>query len=175
MIETMLEVRRSVLDCFNKLHQILLQVVRHDPLCRRFMGVPGVGPVAALTFKVGVGDPLRFARSRTVGAHFGLTPRRRQSGESIDFEGRITKRGDTTVREALCEAAAGMLMRFKRWSALKAWGLKIAKRSSMMCAIVAVARKLASVLHRMWVDGVEYQYGMGAKITGNMRPKLLRA
>jgi transposase len=71
MIETMLDVRRVVFDSFNKLHKILLQVVQHDKVCRRFMTVPGVGPVAALSFKVGVDDPLRFARSRTVGAHFG--------------------------------------------------------------------------------------------------------
>ncbi|MDE2184531.1 MAG: IS110 family transposase [Alphaproteobacteria bacterium] len=169
MIETMLEVRRTVFECFNKLHKILLQVVRHDPLCRRFMTVPGVGPVASLTYKVGVDDPLRFARSRTVGAHFGLTPRRHQSGTSIDFEGHITKQGDFTVREALCEAAASMLLRAKSWSALRAWGLKIAKRTSMMCAIVAVARKLASILHRMWIDGTEFKYGMGAKITPHMK------
>lgn len=174
MIETMLEVRRVVFEGYNKLHKIVLQAVQHDSLCRRFMTVPGVGPVAALSFKVGVDDPFRFRRSRTVGAHFGLTPRRHQSGESIDYEGHITKQGDFNVREALCEAAASMLLRAKSWSALKAWGHKIAKRSSMMCAIVAVARKLASILHRMWIDGTEFRYGMGAKVTPQMRMKRAR-
>ncbi len=174
MIETMLEVRRVVFEGHNKLHKIVLQAVQHDPVCRRLMTVPGVGPVTALTFKVGVDDPLRFSRSRTVGAHFGLTPKRHQSGESIDYEGRITKQGDFNVRKALCEAAASMLLRAKRWSALRAWGLKIAKRSSTMCAIVAVARKLASILHRMWIDGTEFNCGMGAKVTPHMRLKRAR-
>jgi transposase len=174
MITTMLEVRRAVHQGFEKLHKVLLQVVGHDALCRRFMTVPGVGPVAALSFRVGVDDPHRFARSRTVGAHFGLTPRRHQSGTSIDFEGHISKRGDLGVREALCEAAASLLLRVKKWSALKAWGMKIVKRSSMMCAIVAVARKLAAILHRMWIDGTDFQWTAGARITPAMRLKLAR-
>jgi transposase len=103
------------------------------------MTVPDVGPVASLSFKVGVDDPLRFTRSRTVGTHFGLTPRRHQSGSSIDYEGRIIKQGDVSVREALCEAAASLLPRVRKWSALRAWGLRVAKRSSMLCAIVVVA------------------------------------
>jgi transposase len=117
-----------------------------DAVCRRFMTVPGVGPIAALTFKVAVDDPHRFSRSRTVGAHFGLTPKRHQSGSSIDFTGCITKQGDISVREALCEAAASMMLRSRRRSAIRAWGLKIAKKRSMLCAITAVARKLAAVL-----------------------------
>jgi transposase len=83
------------------------------------MTVPGVGPGTALSFKVGADDPRRFTRSRTVGAHFGLTPRRHQSATSIDFEGRITKQGDVNVREALCEAAASLLLRVRKWSALR--------------------------------------------------------
>ncbi|SFU14126.1 Transposase IS116/IS110/IS902 family protein [Mesorhizobium sp. YR577] len=110
-IEAMLDVRRSILEGFERLHKVLLQVVQHDPICRRLMTMPGVGPVTALSFKVGVDNPLRFTRSRTVGAHFGLTPRRHQSSTSIDYEGHITKQGDGGVREALCEAAASLLMR----------------------------------------------------------------
>lgn len=171
MIETMLDVRRSLFEGYERLHKVLLQVVQHDAICRRLMTVPGVGPVAALSFKVGVDDPLRFARSRTVGAHFGLTPRRHQSGTSIDYEGRITKQGDIAVREALCEAAASLLLRVRKWSALRAWGLRIAKRSSMLCAIVAVARKLASILHRMWVNETDFHVGFGAKVTQRLRLK----
>ncbi len=111
--------RRAIFDGYAKLHRVLLQVIQHDQICLRLMTVPGVGPVAALSFKVGVDDPLRFTRSRTVGAHFGLTPRRHQSGTSIDYEGRITKQGDVSVREALCEAAASLLLRVRKWSALR--------------------------------------------------------
>lgn len=171
MISSMLEVHRAVLDGYQKLHAILLKIVMRDPVCRRFMAVPGVGPVTSLSFKVAIDDPHRFAKSRTVGAHFGLTPRRHQSGTSIDFAGHISKQGDFDVREALCEAAASLLLRVKRWSALKAWGMKIAKRASMMCAIVAVARKLASILHRMWVDGTEFRWSAGAAVAEKMQLK----
>src|SRR5450631_2258629 len=174
MIETMLDVRRAIFDGYSRLHRVLLQVVQYDQICRRLMTVPGVGPVASLSFKVGVDDPLRFTRSRTVGAHFGLTPRRHQSRTSIDYEGRITKQGDVAVREALCEAAASLLLRVKKWSALRAWGLRIAKRSSMLCAIVAVARKLAGILHRMWVDGSDFKVGFGAKVTQRLKLKPAR-
>jgi transposase len=121
MIEAMLDVRRAIFDDCERLHKVILQVVRHDRVCRRLMTVPGVGPVAALSFRVGVDDPLRFTRSRTVGAHFGLTPRRHQFGTSIDYEGRITKQGDVNVRESLCEATASLLLRVRKWSALRAW------------------------------------------------------
>jgi transposase len=159
MIEAMLDVRRAIFEGYERLHRVVLQVVQHDPVCRRLMTVPGVD------------DPLRFTRSRTVGAHFGLTPRRHQSGTSIDFEGRITKQGDVNVREALCEAAASLLLRVRRWSALRAWGLRIAKRSSMLCAIVAVARKLAGILHRMWISETDFHVGLGAKVTQRLRLK----
>jgi len=133
------------------------------------MGVPGVGPVAALSFKVAIDDPHRFARSRTIGAYLGLTPRRHQSGTSIDYEGHISKQGDVDTRSALCEAAAALLLRSRRWSARKAWGLKLAKRTSMKCAMVAVARKLATILHRMWIDGSEFQWSAGAKVTAKVK------
>jgi transposase len=168
-IETMLDVRRAIFEGFERLHRVLLQAVQHDATCRRLMTVLGVGSVAALSFKVGVDNPLRFTRSRTVGAHFGLTPRRHQPGTSIDYEGHITKQGDIAVREALCEAAASLLLRVRRWSALRAWGLRIAKRSSMLCAIVAVARKLAGILHRMWINQTDFHVGFGAKITQRLR------
>lgn len=166
-IEAMLDVRRAIFEGYERLHRVLLQVVQHDPVCRRLMTVPGVGTVAALPFKVDVDDPRRFARSRTVGAHFG--PRRHQSGTSIDNEGRISKQGDVAVREALFEAAARLLLRVRKWSALRPWGLRIAKRSNMLCAIVAVARKLAGILHRMWVSETDFHVGFGAKVTQRLR------
>jgi transposase len=155
-LATMLQVRDGVWQGYRALHNLLAEFVKRDPVCRRFMTVPGVGPIAALTFRAGVDDPLRFARSRTVGAHFGLTPKVHQSG-TIDIDGHITKRGDVEVRTALCEAAASLLMRVRRWSALKAWGLRIVQRSSMMNAVVAVARKLAVILHRLWLDGRDFE------------------
>ncbi len=107
MIGTMLEARAATMESYAKLHRIVLQVVKHDPLYRRFMAVPGVGPIAALMFKVAVDDPHRFSRSRTVGAHFGLTPRRFQSGTSIDYAGRISKQGDVNVRGACARRPPG--------------------------------------------------------------------
>ncbi|UPJ79272.1 IS110 family transposase [Bradyrhizobium sp. 183] len=90
-IEAMPDVRRAILEGYDQVHRVLLQVVQHDAVCRCLMAVPGVGPAAALSFKVGVDDPHRFVRSRTVGSHFGLAPRRHQPGTSIDYEGRISK------------------------------------------------------------------------------------
>ncbi len=165
MIESMLDVRTVLFDSFRKLHKVLLMLVKADPVCRRFMTVPGVGPVTALSYKVTIDDPTRFTRSRTVGAYLGLTPRRYQSGTSVDRPGRISRMSDVDTRGALCEAAASLLLRVQRYCALKAWGMRIAKRSGMMSAIVAVARKLASILHRMWRDETEYNYKSGAKIT----------
>src|SRR5690606_8721166 len=97
-------------------------------------------------------DPERFRRSRTVGAHFGLTPERYQSGQ-VDISGSISKRGDGEVRVLLYEAAMSMLTRAKANSALKAWGLRLARKRGLKRACVAVARKLAAILHRMWLDG----------------------
>ena len=112
---------------FNQLHKMMLDAVRADPVCRRLMTVPGVGPVTALTFRATVDVPARFARSRTVGVHFGLTPRKWQSGE-IDRMGRISKCGDVMMQTALYDAAHSMLTRTTRWSWLKAWAMQVAKR-----------------------------------------------
>ena len=162
-IVAMLEVRRGIWKGYTALHNLVVRIVKDDPVCRRLMTVPGVGPIAALTFRAGVDDPLRFARSRALGAHFGLTPKVHQSG-TIDRDGHITKRGDIDVRTSLCEAAASLLMRVQKWSALKAWGLRIAKRSSMMNAVVAVARKLAVILHRLWLEDRDFQWAAEAAV-----------
>jgi transposase len=122
------------------------------------MTIPGVGAVVAMTFKAAVDQPERFARSKAVGAHFGLTPRKYQSGE-IDRTGRISKVGDAMVRTALFEAANVMLTRAVRLSTLKAWALRVASRQGMKKAKVALARKLAVVMHRMWVDGTTFRWG----------------
>lgn len=157
MVAPMLRARAALLDAFGHLHKALLDTVRADPVCRRLMTVPGVGPVTAMTFRSAVDVPARFARSQAVGAHFGLTPRKWQSGE-IDRMGRISKCGDAAMRTALYEAANSLLIRTTRWSWLKAWAMQVAKRRGMARAKVALARRLAVILHRMWVDGTEFRW-----------------
>jgi transposase len=142
---------------FALLHKMVLNRVRSDRLCRRFMTVPGVGPVVALTFRATVDQPQRFARSKMVGAHFGLVPRRFQSGET-DYDGRISKCGDAMMRTALYEAAQVLLTRTQKWSWLKAWGMQLARRRGSKKAIVALARRLAVILHRMWTDGTQFRW-----------------
>ena len=152
-------------DC-RELDNRTRKLAMNDPGCVRLMSVPGVGFITALTFKAGVDDPHRFKRSRTVGAHFGLTPRRFQSGE-IDIEGHISKCGDADVRCALYTAANAMLTRSSRWSSLKAWGMKLAKTRGHRRAVIAVARKLAVILHRVWIDDTQFRWGTEAARSGN--------
>jgi transposase len=161
LVEPMLAVRRVLLEQYHVLHRKLLEAVRRDDVCRRLMTVPGVGPVVAAVYRTGVDDPRRFAKSHSVGAHFGLTPRKYASGE-VDRTGRISKCGDGLVRTGLYEAANILLTRVKGWCTLKAWGLRLAKRVGMQKAKVAVARKLAVILHRMWKDGSDFRWGKEA-------------
>jgi transposase len=153
----MLRAREALRAEYATLHRDLLRMVREDATCRRLMTVPGVGAVVAITFTSAIDDPARFRRSKDVGAHLGLTPRRHQSGET-DRIGRITKAGDAMARSMLFEAANAMLTRSVRFSALKAWAMRIAGRGGMKKAKVALARKLALVLHRMWVDGTDFRW-----------------
>ena len=161
VIEPMLRAREALRSEYLALHRAVLAIVREDAVCRRLMSVPGVGALVALTFASAVDDPARFRRSRAVGAHFGLTPKKYQSGET-DVTGGISKAGDAMVRTALYEAANVMLTRAGRFSTLKRWGLEVAKRRGMRRAKVALARKLACVLHRLWVDGSEFRFGAEA-------------
>ncbi|MFC3726475.1 IS110 family RNA-guided transposase [Neoaquamicrobium sediminum] len=156
--DTLLLVRRGLREQFGRLDDLLVKLARQDELTRRFMTVPGVGPLVALTFRATVDVPSRFARSRTVGAHFGLTPRKQQSGE-VDRSGRISRWGDAMMRSLLYEGAQVLLTRVKRWSALKAWAMQVARRRGHKKAIIALARKIAVILHRMWVDGTEFEWG----------------
>jgi transposase len=139
----------------------VLAIVRDEPVCRRLTGVPGVGPLTALAFRATIDRPDRFRRSRDVGAHLGLTPKRHQSGET-DVQGGISRCGDELARTALYEAARPLLIRSRRWSTLRARGVRVAKRRGLARARVAVARKLAVILHRMWVDGSEFRWGKQA-------------
>jgi transposase len=154
----MLRARAALWQEYLQLHKVVLAVVRRDELCLRFMRIPGVGPISALAFKTAVDDPHRFRHSKTVGAYFGLTSRRWQSGTSIDIQGHISRAGDGDVRHPLYEAANIMLIRYRGFSSLKAWGLKIAKKRGHKRACVAVARKLAVIMHAMWRDGTEFRF-----------------
>jgi transposase len=157
IVEPLLTVRRVMREEFAKLHKMLLHVARHDAVCRRLMTAPGVGPVVALTYRAAVDQPQRFVHSRAVGASAGLTPKRYQSGE-IDYDGGISKCGDLMLRTMLYEAAQSLLVHSGRWSWLKAWGIRVAQRRGMRRAIVAVARRLAVILHRMWIDGTDFRW-----------------
>ena len=136
---------------------MLLDAVARDDTCRRLMTVPGVGAVTAVTFLAVIDDPSRFQHSRDVGAHLGMTPRKYASGET-DRNGSISKTGDALMRTTLYQASLALLTRSKRWSTLKAWGMAVAKRRGLRRAIVAVARKLAIVMHRIWADGTEFRW-----------------
>jgi transposase len=161
VVEPMLRVHAALRGEYSILHRELLATVRDDEVCRRLMTVPGVGAVVAMSFKSAIDQPERFQHSKAVGAHLGLTPRKYQSGE-VDRTGRISKVGDAAVRTALFEAANIMLTRAARWSSLKAWALRVSNRQGMKKAKVALARKLAVVLHRMWLDGTVFRWGSQA-------------
>src|SRR5271170_4122165 len=156
LIEPLLIVRRTLREQVVILHRRLLAIVRDDEVCRRLMTIPGVGPVVSLTYRATVDVPGRFRKSKAVGAVFGLTPSKYQSGE-INRTGAISKCGDEMTRMMLYEAAQSML-HSKKWSWLKAWAMQIAKRRGMKKAIVALARRLAVIMHRIWVDGTEFQW-----------------
>lgn len=157
----MLDARLVLYRTFLTLENRVRNLARQDPICQTLMTAPGVGPITALTFKAGVDDPTRFRRSRTVAAHFGLTPRRFQSGE-IDFDGHISRAGDANVRSTLYVAANSMMTRSSQWSPLKAWGMKLAKTRGHKRAVIAVARKLAVILHRMWIDDAQFRWSTEA-------------
>jgi transposase len=135
----------------------LVAAAHADPVTARLMTAPGVGPITALVFKTSIEDPGRFARGDDAGAFAGLAPRRNQSGER-DYKGRISKAGDPMLRSALYEAANSLLARVKRPCALRDWGQKLAQTKGPKRARVAVARKLAILLHRLWLSETEFRW-----------------
>ena len=156
-VEPLLKAREAVGEQIADLDRKVMRLARNDAQVRRFMTAPGVGPITALCFLATIDDPTRFKKSRSVGAYVGLTTRRYASGE-IDWTGRISKCGDAMLRSYLYEAANVLLTRVAKWSTLKAWGIRLAKRSGLRKAKVAVARKLAVILHRMWIEGTEFKW-----------------
>jgi transposase len=163
LVEPLLVVRRVLREQIAVLHRRLLTIVRDDEVCRRLMTTPGVGPVVALTYRATVDVPARFRKSKSVGAVFGLTCSRDQSGER-DRPGAISRCGDEMMRTMLYEAAQSML-HSTRWSWLKAWAMQVAKRRGMKRAIIALARRLAVIMHRIWVDGTEFRWTREAAAT----------
>ncbi len=157
----LLSARLALYQTYRELDNRARHLAEQDAVCQRLMTAPGVGYITALTFKSGVDDPTRFKRSRTVAAHFGLTPRRFQSGE-VDFDGHISCSGDRYVRSTLYTAANVLLTRTSRWTPLKAWGMKLAKTRGHRRAVIAVARKLAVILHRMWIDDTQFRWSAEA-------------
>lgn len=148
--------RDAVLGAIAAIDADIKKLVRASDACRRLMTIPGVGPLTALAFTAAIDDPDRFRRSRDLGAYLGLVPRRYQSGE-IDYVGGISKVGDRRVRTLLYEAANVMLMRYKGELKLKDWAFAIAARSTMRKARIAVARRLAIIMHAMLRNGTEFQ------------------
>jgi transposase len=142
---------------------MMLEMVRKSATCRRSMTIPGVGAITAITFLTTIDDPARFHRSRDVGAHLGLTPKKYASGET-DKNGGISKCGDVAMRAVLYQSALALLIGSKKYSGIRVWGLGIAKRRGLRRAAVAVARKLAVLMHRIWADGTEYRWQRKAAV-----------
>lgn len=152
----LLSVRTVLLGELGRFEKRVRMMARSDARTRLLMSTPAVGPIVALTYVSAIDDPARFRSSKRVGPHFGLTPKRYQSGQT-DRSGRITKAGDAAVREALYQAAQVMLTHpIKGCTALKSWAMRIAKRAGMQKAKVALARKLAVIMHRMLADNVTF-------------------
>ncbi|MCK1325388.1 IS110 family transposase [Bradyrhizobium sp. 156] len=145
-----------------KLHRLALTAARSDSAVRRMMMVPGVGALVALTFRATVDDPTRFGKSTNVGAHFGLTPRRYQSGQT-DRIGSIAKCGDELTRAMLYEAAIAILTRIPKHFKLRLGGLRLARKKGLKRAATAVARALAVLLHKIWIDGTTFRFGAGKR------------
>jgi len=157
IMEPLLAARQKLREMFTKLHRQLLLAVRDDGVCRRLMTIPGVGPVVSLAFCATIDVPARFKNSRAVGPSLGLTPLLNQSGESRRI-GRVSLCGDQMMRALLYEAAQVMITRVKKWSSLKAWAMNVARRRGLKKAIVALARRLAVIMHRIWVDGSVFRW-----------------
>jgi transposase len=157
IVRPMLAAWRQLREQIAVFDKAIREIVRQSATCRLLMSVPGIGALSVLAYVSTVEDPMRFARSRSVGAHLGLTPRQYQSGQ-IDRSGRISRCGDSLAHTLMYEAAVVILTRVKRASRLKEWALGIAKRSGMGKARVALARKLSVILHSVWRSGEPFRW-----------------
>lgn len=155
-VASLLRARTGLVDEIRRMDRELKAISIASPACQALMSIPGVGVQTSAAFAAAVDEAGRFKRSRTAGAYFGVVPRRHQSGE-LDWTGRITKQGDGTVRKLLYEAANSILTRTRQTFALKTWALKIAKRRGLKKARVALARRLAVIMHAMLRDGTLFE------------------
>ena len=156
MFEPLLTAWQSLYDECSRLDAQTVRTTKADPICQLLMTAQGVGPVVALTYRSVIDDPTRFKKSKTVGAYLGLTPVTRQSGE-MDIRGRSSRRGDKRLRTALVNAAVAVLNPRTGPSDLRSWGLSVAAKRGMMKANIAVARRLAVILHRMWISDTPFR------------------
>ena len=154
---SLLAARQMLREELSRLHRKVLEITRGDSVCRRLMTIPGIGPVVALAFTSTIDVPARFRKSKAVGPVLGLTPVLKESGESKRV-GQVSLCGDGMMRGLLYEAAQVLLTRVKKWSWLKAWAMNVAKRRGARKAIVALARRLAVIMHRIWSDGTEFRW-----------------
>src|SRR5580704_6455229 len=157
IIQPMLAAWRQLRQQIAAFDKAVRTLVKSSPTCRHLMGVPGIGVLSVLAYVSMIEDPARFGRSRSVGAHLGLTPKQYQSGE-MDRSGRISKCGDTLARTLMYEAAVVLMTRVKRACGLKDWAEAIAKRSGAGKARIALARKLSIIMHRMWCSGELFRW-----------------
>lgn len=155
-VASLLAVRDRLLAEIKALDALLNEISQTSVACQILTSIPGVGAQTAAAFAAAVDDADRFKRSRAAGAYFGLVPRRHQSGE-VDWVGRITKQGDATVRKLLYEAANSILTRTRKTFALRSWAMKIARRRGLKKARVALARRLAVIMHAMLRDGTLFE------------------
>jgi transposase len=163
VIETLLVCCEKIDEQLKILEKKLELLAKHDEVAKRLMTHPGVGPVTAMTFKAEIDDPTRFKKSRSVGAYFGMTPRQYSSGETIK-QGRVSKSGSTEMRALLHEAGVVMITRAsKQNSKLRIWGLKKKRKLKTQKAGMAVGRKIAINLHRMWIDGKDFNPQLDAE------------
>jgi transposase len=170
VIAPLLSIHEHICEQQSKFDDEVRRLAKSDETTRRLMTVPGVGVVTALTFRHTIDDPSRFRSASTVGAYLGLTPRRNQSGET-DTNGKISRWGDRLLRSYLFEAATVLLYRTKKWSSLKAWGMKLAKRIGVKKAKVAIARKIAVIFHCIWVDGTSFTRIRLSDKTSRLHPR----
>ena len=157
-IETLLNCLEAIYDELKELTKQVEELANNNEDANHLMSVPGVGAITAMSYMAEIDDPIRFRNARAVGAYLGMTPTQYSSGET-KRQGRISKCGSSEVRTLLTEAAAVLLTRSKAWSKLKAWGLKMQRKHGFKKACVAVGRKLAVIMYRMWVDKTDFIYG----------------
>lgn len=158
--EPMLSARSALRRELPGLERHVRQLAHEDPVCRRLMSMPGISVIVALTYRSAVDDPVRFTSAKSVGPWVGLTPSRNQLGER-DISGGITKAGDVNLRGALCQAATVLVHR-GRSTWLRTWAAKLARLHGAKRAMVALARRFAVILHRMWKDETDFRFDIPA-------------